>query len=238
MRKFTALIVPAAALLVAASAHAAAISIFEGLASGKVWAEFRGNGDSSVLAIIGKNDPSITEVTIPAGSRFQVAQLAPGGFGGFGGRGGLRQFGGGRQGMFGARTTTGMLAFAPAVTLTIPAVCGNWNLPAPTRRDILVILPPSGPEAALVAAAQRTRASHPALQIAMWAVANNAPARAAAEYLADLIPGPQFESQRLEILRSAAALLRTLGLNPHSFRIFSLLTRTQPASQAPEASPN
>lgn len=223
------------------AALAQRVDIFTALQEGTIWAEFRGNGDSSVIASIGRTPGGPTEVVIPAGSIFRVAQAGgrwrqfgmPGGYGGYrGGYGGFGGIGGrgpggfgqrgGRQGMFGYRSTSARLSLASATTLLIPTLCMDYNKPAPTRRDLMVIMPPPERYAALAAVLDETHPPQPAAQLAMWAVANDAPPTAASRYLVEIIPGSSeaIAGQRKEIIAIAADILRAAGLEPERFRLF------------------
>ena len=261
MRAIKLCLIVCALVALSAVASAQTVDIYTALQQGTVRAEFYGNGDSSVRAILHRLPGGPTAVVFPAGATFRVAQLGGrGGFaqyggygggygqyggygggyggsyegssggrrreyGGFGGRGGgrLGQGGGGRQGMFGYRSTTARLDLASTVTLTLPTLCMDYNKPAPTPRDAMVLLPPPSPlmeRFAKVLDAEHP--SQPAAQLATWALTDNPSAPAAQVYLLDIIPGmgKALAQQREEILARAAELIEALGLRPANFRMF------------------
>ncbi len=223
--------------VVGGSALAQRVDIFTALEQGSVQAEFRGNGDSSVIATLHRLPGGPTEVVIPAGAVFRVARAGGRGwrqYGGFGGPGGFfggaggpagrgyRQLGG-RQGMFGYRTTTARLAFTDTTTLILPTLCMDYAKPAPTRRDLMVILPPTDERLIRLAAVlDAEQPSHPAAQLAVWAVADNAPPLARKRYLLDIIPGAgeALAEQREEIVATAKEILVKAGFEPAAFRLF------------------
>jgi hypothetical protein len=217
--------------------HSAAqrTDIFTALREGTVRAEFRGNGDSSVLGTIERLPGGPTEVVIPAGATFRVAQFGGMGPGGFEYGGGLGQTpgrfgqygqfgGGGRQGMMGSRSTMGRLGLSNTVRLTLSALCMDYNKPAPTPNDVMVILPPTNAVLGRLAQVLDThQPAHPAAQLAVWAVANDPPPAVAQRYLLEIIPGAGtvLASQRREIMNLAQSLLSAAGLQPTSFRMFN-----------------
>ncbi|MBC7288126.1 MAG: hypothetical protein H5T86_08815 [Armatimonadetes bacterium] len=225
-------------LLLPGPASAQRVDIFTALQQGTVLAEFRGNGDASVTGTITRLPGGPTEVVIPVGSVFRVAQAGrgwnqwgPGGFpGGFsgpgggymGGRGGFGQFGG-RQGMFGLSSTTTRLAFNNSAEILIPTVCMDYGKPAPTPQDVLVILPPNGPVLTRLADLLSTTSfPQPAVQIAMWAMVDKAPKVAALRYLEEIIPGrtPAIARQRAELLDTARQIVEQVGLSPAALPMF------------------
>ncbi len=217
-------------MVFASGALAQRVDIFTALQEGSILAEFRGNGDSSVTAVIERLPGGPTEIVIPAGSRFRVAQFGDLGQGYGGQQGGRRprfeqfgQRGGGRQGMMGSRSTIARLEFTPTVRLTLTALCTDFNKPAPTFNDRMAILPPAND--ALTRLAQlidAERPAHPAAQLATWAVADNIPRVGAERYLLGIIPGSgvALAHQRQEMLRLAADLVSAAGLQPMDYQMF------------------
>ncbi len=239
MRKVIAVAV--ALVLAGGLSWAQRVDIFSALRAGTVTAEFRGNGDASVIGVITRLPGGPTEVVIPAGSVFRVASAGRGagwnqfgrGYGGYGGRGGYGGYGGyggrggrygqgGRQGMFGMRSTTTRLAFANTAEVVIPAVCMDYNKPAPTRNDVMVILPPPPNLKRLAAVVDQGGYSHPAVQLAMWALVNRVPRRVGERYLQSIIPGRSkaIEQQRMELMDLARALLQAAEFDPAALPMF------------------
>ena len=237
MSKGSLAVAAAVLLLTAGTASAQRVDIFTALREGTVVAEFHGNGDASVVGTITRLPGGPTEVVIPIGSIFRVARAETGSGwdqwrgGGYGGRGygggyggrygggysgrGGRYGQGGRQGMYGMQSTTTRLAFNNTARVVIPAVCMNYDKPAPRPSDLMVILPPDRPELTRLAEVLEEESyPQPAVQVAMWAVVNHAPRRAGERYLQLIIPGrhPAILRQREELMQLARELVEKIGV--------------------------
>ncbi len=242
MRAILLCLVSLSLLGLSALAQANRVDIFTALNQGSIRADFRGNGDSSVVGLIERMPGGPTEVVIPAGSVFRAtgstggawAQYGgPGAYGGGGAYGGSEggrrpRFGqgaggGGRQGMFGSTSTTTRLGLANAVRVTIPALCMDLGKPAPTHYDALVLLPPLNPTLIRFAQVLDTQhPAHPAAQVALWALTDDPPIAGAQRYLLDIIPGTgtALAQQRQELMAAARDVLSAAGLQPTAFSMF------------------
>ncbi len=234
MRRTACVLTCAGLLASAAGAQLGSMDLLTAMDLGVVRAEFRGNGESSVVGRIWSAPEGPSEVTLAPGTQFW-AQL--GGEPGLGqgrgnrlfnqsGGGGLNQLGGGRQGMglLGEhRLDLGGDRYAEAV---LPTACTNIGLPAPTRRDVMVAVRCPDPRVARVASLYGQPGVHPAaVQVAVWAVTDDPPAKPIAQYLqkrAKLSLKADRESTVTAetLLQQAAELLRSADVDPALFHIF------------------
>ena len=120
------------------------------------------------------------------------------------------------------RSMTTRLAFANTAEVVIPAVCMDYNKPAPRREDVMVILPPPERLRRLAAAVDEGGWPQPAVQVAMWALVNRAPRRAGERYLELIIPGRSeaIRQQRAELMDAARALLEAVGVQAGKLPMF------------------
>jgi len=230
-------------LIQSSSAQLGRVDLLQGLASGVLRAEFRGNGDSSVVGRLWAVSGGPSQVTIAPGTEFwplangdpnfgQRGQGSSGQLGGFGqsgsgqrGQGGLGQLGG-RQGMGALGQPSIGLSRAGYAQFVVPTACTNLGLPSPTRRDIMVPIACPDPRIAGIAALHGQLGVEPtAVQIAVWALANDPPRGAVDTYLekaakAARADHPDVTVTAASLLASAAALLQRVGLSPQGFRLF------------------
>jgi hypothetical protein len=200
------------------------VELLAGLEAGLLQAEFRGNGDSSVVGRIRAAAGGPTGVTIQPGTQFW-AQLG-GGQGQLGqGNRGLSQLGG-RQGLGALGQTDLKLTPGRLAQITLPAACTNLGLPAPTRHDIMIASrPPDARVAALAARYGEPGISHAACQVAIWAITDNPSRKAINFYLAREVRAAARSTSEAEvssdsILASAAELLRGTLVQPETLALF------------------
>jgi hypothetical protein len=199
-----------------------------------VRAEFRGNGEESVVGRIWAAPGGPQEITIAPGTQFWAQLAGPGG-GGFGqigggrGGGGLRgggigQIGGGRQGMGALGQNTVPFGGDRYAEVRLPTACTDLGLPAPTRRDIMVPAPCPDVRVAAVAALYGQPGVHPAaVQVAIWALTDDPSRAALSPYLTRVVKsegkvglpiGPE------AVLAAAAEVLGKAGIGTQAFAAF------------------
>jgi hypothetical protein len=170
-------------------------------------AEFRGNGESSVVGQLWRAPNGPQQVTVDPGTQFW-AQL------------------GGRQGMGTLGQNTIDFGSGRMAQVSIPTACTNIGLPAPTRRDIMVPSPCPDPRVARIASMAGTKGVAPAAaQVAIWAVANDPPRRPIESYLKKVVKALKKADSDAEvtadsILTEAATLLRRAEVSPEAFQLF------------------
>ena len=189
------------------SARAATIDLLQALDEGTVWAEFRGTGEISVDAVIGRNPGGPSFVTIAPGTQFWAQ--APR-----------------RQGM----TTLGWvpidLSRQSVASLRIPTACTNINLRAPTADDEMVPTPPPNARLArLCGVVSPAEDGIHAMQVAVWAVANNPPRHAIERQAIHMLDSEATDDSARQalfdaILSDAAALLTRAGIDPKTYRMY------------------
>lgn len=192
---------------VGAPTFAETADLLTALHEGSIWAEFHGTGELGVDATIGRNTGGPNFVAIPPGTQFW-AQAS------------------GRQG----QTTLGWvpidLSRNAVASLRIPTACTNINRRAPTPDDQLFPEPcPDDRMARLCGVGDPARDDLNAIQLAVWAVANNPSLRTIGRHEDDLVPAevtePELRRRELQkLLDTAAALLEKADLRPTSFRMF------------------
>jgi hypothetical protein len=210
MQKMPILVVAVALLLPGMHSRsvAATVDLLQTLDEGTIWAEFYGTGELGVDAVIGRNPGGPNFVTIAPGTQFW-AQVPR------------------RQGM----TTLGWvpvnLSVQSVARLRIPTACTNINLRAPTADDeMLPTPPPNARLARLCGFVSPAEDDIHAIQVAVWAVANNAPRHAIqrqADYMLDTdeTTDPATRQRAFDTIVSGAAdLLRRAGIDPASYRTF------------------
>jgi len=228
------------------TAQVGQIELLKGLELGLLRAEFRGNGDASVYGRIWAAPGGPTQVTIEPGTQFwpllggrpgpDQGAYGQGGLGGFGqggsgqggfGQGGFGQRGGGgRQGMGGLGLLNLDLGRGRYAQVTVPTACTNLGLPSPTRRDIMIAARCPDPRVAGIAALYGQLGIEPAaIQLAIWALANNPPSTAVRGYLqravkAEKKANPESVVTPESLIAAAAGLLERVRVTPREFRLF------------------
>jgi hypothetical protein len=217
------------------SAQLGRMELITALELGLVRAEFRGNGDTSVIGRLWAAPNGPQEVTIEPGTQFwaQLGGLGNQPFGGglgnnpLGGGGGFGQLGGGRrQGMGALGQNPVNLGGDRFADVRIPTACTNIGLPAPTRQDIMVAVRCPDPRVARIAALYGQPDVHPAaVQIAIWAVADDPPAKPIDQYLRMTAKqakraDPDSTVTAEALLRQASDLLRKADVDPGLFSLF------------------
>ena len=241
-----------AVLTAQASAQLGRMDLVTAIELGLVQAEFRGNGDESIVGLIARGPNGPKELVLEPGTQFWAQLGGGGGFGqggfgqggrrqggfgqgGFGqggfGQGGLFQGGGGQrgggiQGM--GALEGGTIDMGEAVVqITIPTACTNIGLRAPRRGDILIATRCPDQRVARVAAlAKEPGVAYPTVQVAVWAVANNAPREAIEMYVRKLVKAERKKNPEAEVvtietlLGQAQALLRKAKVDAAGFAMF------------------
>lgn len=174
------------------------------LESGQVWAQFWGAGPTAVQGMVGRS---------PYGPRGLT--VAPG-----------TQFWGQRRGVQGMTTFGSVpidLSQRRFAYVRIPAACTNIGLRTPTPADVMIAAAcPDTRMARLTQVIAKRKPPHPAVQLAVWAVANNPSRGMIDRYLHETITGqqPSAVAERDKLVITAENLLREAGLKPGEFRMF------------------
>lgn len=192
---------------VCAGTSAETADLIAALDEGTIWAEFHGTGEFGVDATIGRNAGGPSFVTVPPGTQFWAQSS-------------------GRQG----QSTLGWvpidLSRKAVVSLRIPTACTNIGRRAPTPDDELFPEPcPDDRMARLCAVLSPRHDDLNAMQLAVWAVANNPSLRTIRRHEEDLVAeevtDPELRRQELQkLLDTAATLLEKADLRPAKFRMF------------------
>ena len=191
-------------MTLATTCPAQAVDLLAALESGQVWAQFWGAGPTAVQGTVGRSPYGPQSVTVSPGT----------------------QFWGQRQGVQGMSTWGSVpidLSEQRIAHVRIPAACTNIGLRTPTPADRMV--PARCPDmrmARLATVIGKRKPSHPAAQLAVWAVANNPPRGAIDQYLHDTVSAqqPGATMKREKLVSTAVSLLREAGLSPSQFRMF------------------
>ena len=209
MQKIPILVVAVAVLLLGMHSRsvAATVGLLQALDEGTIWAEFYGTGELGVDAVIGRNPGGPSFVTIAPGTQFW-AQVPR------------------RQGM----TTLGWvpvnLSAQSVARLRIPTACTNINLRAPTADDEMVPTPPPNAQLArLCGVVSPAEDGIHAMQVAVWAVANNPPRHAIERQAIHMLDSEATDDSARQalfdaILSDAAALLTRAGIDPKTYRMY------------------
>ena len=209
MQKIPILVVAVAVLLLGMHSRsvAATVDLLQALDEGTIWAEFYGTGELGVDAVIGRNPGGPSFVTIAPGTQFW-AQVPR------------------RQGM----TTLGWvpvnLSAQSVARLRIPTACTNINLRAPTADDEMVPTPPPNAQLArLCGVVSPAEDGIHAMQVAVWAVANNPPRHAIERQAIHMLDSEATDDSARQalfdaILSDAAALLTRAGIDPKTYRMY------------------
>jgi len=221
-------------------AQLGSMDLITALELGLVRAEFRGNGDSSVVGRLWGVPNGPSEITIEPGTQFW-AQLGAGGGGAFGrggglgqlggglgqlGGGGFGQLGGGRQGMGALGQNPVGLGGGRFADVRIPTACTNIGLPAPTRNDVMVAVRCPDPRIARVASLYGQPGVQPAaVQVAVWAITDNPPVKPISQFLQRAARQAQKADAATAVtpealLQQAADLLRRADVEPGLFTVF------------------
>lgn len=188
-------------LFVVAACVAEPIDLIQGLNSGQLWAEFRGAGDRAVTGTIGRTGEQPLDVNIPAGTQFWAQ-------------------GGGRQGQSGFGNRTIGLRDVKVAQVTLHTACTNLGLPEATADDIMIpVAPHDGRLAQLMGLPGIEQQPHMAVQVAVWAITNNARGYDVRRMLRKE-PGVGSSEYATQMLTLAADLMRQAGLDPQTFRLF------------------
>lgn len=188
-------------------ADQAPMGLMDALATGQVEAVFYGNGDQSVRGRIRRSPFGPKQIIIEPGTQFWAQQE-------------------GLQGM----TTVGWvpidLSRRAVAYVDIPTACTNYDLPAPTRQDRMIPVPPPAPEMAVLAEhIARVNPPRTVAQLAVWAIANNPRWETVVGYVErQVLAADESERDRLAALyrRQAAQLLWECGINPVRFAMFQI----------------
>lgn len=207
MMRFTALVVGLVVLVAAGGATAEPLAppveLIEGLQSGQIWAQFWGAGDTGVAGVVGRGEGGPSSVTVAPGTQFW-AQAS--------GRQGQTSLGSSRINLGGG---------SPYAQVWIPTACTNIGRPEPTAEDVMIASAcPNEDMARLSRSLALEGIDRPMVQVAVWAVANDPPARSLRRYLSEQVRLADGALTAGEIMHGAAELLRTSGLDPAAYRMF------------------
>jgi hypothetical protein len=177
------------------------VELLDGLERGLVRAAFWGAGDTGVMGAIERDEGGPSSVTIAPGTQFW-AQTA------------------GRQGQASVGTTRASLTGAFA-QVWVPTACTNLGRPAPTARDVMVPSPcPNADMERLCRTVVLGSEPRAAIQVAVWAVANDPPYWKLRGYLAEQSDLSDGALTPEGIMDGAARLLQRAGRDPGDFRMF------------------
>lgn len=200
------MMVTAAVLALSACAEVLAppVELVEGLRTGQIYAQFVGGGDLGVSGRIERGEGGPSSVYVAPGTQFWAQQP-------------------GFQGQSSLGSTSVNLAGRRFSQVWIPTACTNLNLAAPTEKEVMVAFPCPNPDMALLAdSVPLGVAPRPAIQVAVWAIANDPPK--GHSVLLAYVNGQSAASQGrftpAGIFQSAAKLLADAGLAPERYRLF------------------
>jgi hypothetical protein len=187
-------------------AQAKSIDLLAGLQSGVLTAQFQGAGESAVTGTVQRTSQDGPDgVTIAPGTFF-MAQ------------------GGRQQNMTNPRPMMGTnFGSDGTANITVATACTDFGLPAPTASTAMIPGPCPDPRlASLVQAVGRSTASDTAIQLAVWAIANDVAMAPIQGYLRRVVPNREANAgaKRTELLADAADLLRQAGLDPRGARMY------------------
>lgn len=189
-----------------APATASTADLLDALDNNTVAAEFRGTGGAGVEAYLERLPGGPDYVTVSPGTQFWAQ------------RGGLQ-----------GQSTLGWvpIRLGPdgVAHVHIPTACTNIDRPAPTADDRLWPEPcPDARMARLCSTLRPDKQPEAAMQLAVWAIANNPSRRQLRSHEADLV-GENVEPANRQaafegLLYRAAALMDDAGLRPQRYRMF------------------
>ena len=192
----------AGCMMAHAEALAPPVDLLEGLEEGQIWAQFWGGGDTGVNGVVSRGEGGPRGVRVSPGTQFWAQT-------------------GGRQG----QTTLGSvnidLSGQRYAQVWIPTACTNINRKAPTEKDIMYAYPcPDKDMERLSRSLTLHKPAQPIIQIAVWAVANDPPARQLGGYLRRQVRLLEGALTTQDIMTGAARLLEAAGLDPAGYRMF------------------
>ena len=189
----------------AAHAQQAPVDLLTALQSGQLWAQFWGAGPTAVQGVVGRSTFGPESATISPGTQL---------WGQYPGMQGMSTLGSVQIDLSGQRLAR----------VHIPVACTNLGLRTPTPGDRMVLAAcPDRRMARLAAVIGKRRPSHPAAQLAVWAVANDPPREATDRYLYQTLqqaPPPEALADMDLLVSAAANVLKEAGLQPAAFRMF------------------
>jgi hypothetical protein len=186
---------------------AATADLIDALEDEAIWAEFRGTGDMGVDAVIGRNPGGPSHVVVSPGTQFWAQA-------------------GGRQGMSTVGSVPIDLTENAVVRLTIPTACTNISRLAPEPRHVMYATRcPDERMRILCSRVNREKDDPGAVQLAVWAIANNPSLRTVSRHwdsiiAEDIAEGDPFEAEQERLLDEAWDLLERANMDPADFRMF------------------
>ncbi len=181
------------------------MNLLDAMESGRVRAEFYGNGDQSVRGRISRSPNGPDIVQFQPGTQFQPTTP-------------------GRQGMGTLGSVEVDLSRRRLAWVEIPTACTDYDLPAPTPMDRMIPEPPlSVPMARLAGTIGHHWPEREVSQIAVWAVANDPGWEDIEEWVHErtrVSEPEQRERIAADYRDQAARLVWEAGLNPARYRMF------------------
>ena len=178
------------------------VDLLDGLDSGQVWAQFWGGGDTGVNGVIGRGEGGPSGVSIRPSTQFWAQT-------------------GGRQGQTSLGRTSVNLSSNTFAQVWIPTACTNINRPAPTEEDVMEPFPcPNMDMETLCSLSELPDAPRPAVQVAVWAIANNPTYTRVRRYVREAARDSEGRLSVDSIMTGAARLLEATGLEPSEFRMY------------------
>ena len=190
-----------------APAISATADLIDALEDGAIWAEFRGTGDMGVDAVIGRNPGGPSHVVVAPGTQFWAQS-------------------GGRQGMSTIGWVPIDLTQTAVARLTIPTACTNISRLAPEPRHAMyAVRCPDERMRVLCSRVDLEKDDPGAVQLAVWAIANDPPLRTLSRHWqsiieAEITDDAVLQSEQRHLLDEAWALLQRANLAPEGFRMF------------------
>lgn len=181
------------------------MELLEAMATGRIQAEFYGNGDQSVRGRISRGSAGPQIVQFDAGTQFQPTTP-------------------GRQGMGTLGSIEVDLSRQRIAWVEIPTACTDYDLPAPTRMDRMIPGPPLNREMVEVSdTIAYLRPDRPVAQIAVWAVANDPGWAEIVEWALERSGSDDTEQAAAIAERyrqQAAYVIWEAGINPARYQMF------------------
>lgn len=205
----TLMICGALAMLAAAPADAQrrgqSMELLEAMETGRIQAEFYGNGDQSVRGRITRGSFGPEIVQFEPGTQFEPTTP-------------------GRQGMGTLGSVEVDMSRSRVAWVEIPTACTDYDLPAPTPMHRMIPGPPLSRE--MVVLSDTVAYLQPArevAQIAVWAVVNDPPWSEITEWVEERA-GTGDARERAQIAenyrRQAARVIWEAGINPAGYQMF------------------
>ncbi len=189
------------------SAWCRTADLIDALEDGTIWAEFRGTGDLGVDAVIGRHPGGPSHVVVAPGTQFWAQT-------------------GGRQGMSTIGWVPVNLSETAVARLTIPTACTNISRLAPEpRHQLYAVRCPDERMRLLCARVNIERDDPGAVQLAVWAIANDPPLRTLSRHWESIIEteitdDAMLAAEQKRLLEEAWGLLLRADLAPEGFRMF------------------